>query len=195
MRETRTRVILLCIAFIGMAFYHFRLDIFSPSLEYALMPSSLSISDEAKAQVILLKEAPLLMRNRRAQIEELFWRYTPLDSLLRYGDYINYYYRQTNHLTTSFKEGQHYDDPSYSPWNNGVMDWRNHFEDRVGVVYIVSRKDGTGDYYTKTYESGYGCNFMIDISNREKTRTSYQSIKDLYLVKRKELGIIEDEKD
>lgn len=195
MRETRTRVILLCIAFIGMAFYHFRLDIFSPSLEYALMPSSLSISDKAKAQVILLKEAPLLMRNRRAQIEELFWRYTPLDSLLRYEDYINYYYQQTNHLTTSFKEGQHYDDPSYSRWNNGVMDWRNHFEDRVGKVYIVTREDGTGDYYTETYESGYGCNFIIDISNSENTRTSYQSIKDLYLVKRKELGIIDDEKD
>lgn len=71
------------------------------------------------------------------------------------------------------------------------MDWRNHFEDRVGKVYIFTREDGTGDYYTVTYESGYGCNFMIDISNRAKTRTSYQSVKDLYFMKRKELGIID----
>lgn len=72
MGKYKKKIILLCTVFISIVLYHFRLDIFSPSLEHAPMESSLLISDEAKSQVILLKEAPLLMDNRRAKLKSFF---------------------------------------------------------------------------------------------------------------------------
>ena len=155
----------IAVALIAGLVYLFRLDIFTPSNEHDTLKQGVFIyGGTTRVQVVLLKETPLLLSNRRKQIEEIFWRDVVLDSLLRYSHYKVSYYLRTKHLTLDFEEGKHYDDTNYSVWTDGVMDWRNHYKDQVGSVEIRTRADGTGTYYVDLLEPKYGFRFLVDPS-------------------------------
>ena len=179
----------IAVALIAGLVYLFRLDIFTPSNEHDTLKQGVFIyGGTTRVQVVLLKEAPLLLSNRRKQIEEIFWRDVALDSLLRYSHYKVSYYLRTKHLTLDFEEGKHYDDTNYSVWTDGVMDWRNHYKDQVGSVEIRTRADGTGTYYVDLLDPKYGFRFLVDPSHIDSQETDYNSVQELYERKWKELG-------
>ena len=100
------------------------------------------------------------------------------------------FYRETEFLNQKFEEGKEYS-PVFDPMNN-VMDWRNHLEDRLGVVTYWKREDGVVDYYVKTYSSALGIRCLVDITSRQKKNQTYNSIDELFYYKRSELGISKD---
>ena len=162
----------IAVTLIAGLVYLFRLDIFTPSNEHDTLKQGVFMyGGTTRVQVVLLKEAPLLLSNRRKQIEEIFWRDVALDSLLRYSHYKVSYYLRTKHLTLDFEEGKHYDDTNYSVWTDGVMDWRNHYKDQVDLL-----------------EPKYGFRFLVDPSRIDSQETDYNSVRELYDRKRKECG-------
>ena len=162
----------IAVTLIAGLVYLFRLDIFTPSNEHDTLKQGVFMyGGTTRVQVVLLKEAPLLLSNRRKQIEEIFWRDVALDSLLRYSHYKVSYYLRTKHLTLDFEEGKHYDDTNYSVWTDGVMDWRNHYKDQVDLL-----------------EPKYGFRFLVDPSHIDSQETDYNSVRELYDRKRKECG-------
>lgn len=198
MRKTRTRVILLCIAFIGMAFYHFRLDLSSPSEEYYTLDHWTGIyrnnsENRYKGEIILLTEAPLLSGNIKKHIEAVIWKKMSWDTLARYNTIRTYFYRQTDELTKDFKEREA--PIGYYGRRDDFMSWRNHHEERVAQMSIIQGEGNTVHYFLYIYDSGYGFNCLIDITKLETSKNTFSSIDELYLTKRKELGIIDDEKN
>ena len=176
----------LIVLFLGMLIWHFRLDIFSPSHEHSTLASSMIITQDTKSQVVLLKETPYFMSNRQRQIEEIFWSNISVDTLRRYPHYKVYYFLQTEHLTSDIKKGNHYADPNYSSWNSGVMDWKNHLEDKVGEIGVIMREDSTYIYHIQLQSSGVGLDRIDHISS---SVSHYYSLQELYASKCKELGI------
>ena len=144
------------------------------------------ITQDTKSQVVLLKETPYFMSNRQRQIEEIFWSNISVDTLRRYPHYKVYYFLQTEHLTSDIKKGNHYADPNYSSWNSGVMDWKNHLEDKVGEIGVIMREDSTYIYHIQLQSSGVGLDRIDHISS---SVSHYYSLQELYASKCKELGI------
>ena len=176
----------LIVLLLGMLIWHFRLDIFSPSHEHSTLASSLIITQDTKSQVVLLKEAPYFMRNRQRQIEEIFWSNISVDTLRRYPHYKVYYFLQTEHLISDLKKGNYYADPNYSSWSGGVMDWKNHLEDKVGEIGVIMREDSTYIYHMQLQSSGVGFDRIDHIFS---SVSHYYSLQELYASKCAELGI------
>ena len=176
----------LIVLLLGMLIWLFRLDIFSPSHEHSTLASSLIITQDTKSQVVLLKEAPYFMRNRQRQIEEIFWSNISVDTLRRYPHYKVYYFLQTEHLISDLKKGNYYADPNYSSWSGGVMDWKNHLEDKVGEIGVIMREDSTYIYHMQLQSSGVGFDRIDHIFS---SVSHYYSLQELYASKCAELGI------
>ena len=176
----------LIVLLLGMLIWHFRLDIFSPSHEHSTLASSLIITQDTKSQVVLLKEAPYFMRNRQRQIEEIFWSNISVDTLRRYPHYKVYYFLQTERLISDLKKGNYYADPNYSSWSGGVMDWKNHLEDKVGEIGVIMREDSTYIYHMQLQSSGVGFDRIDHIFS---SVSHYYSLQELYANKCEELGI------
>ena len=174
---------------LGIAiFYHFRKDIFTIPIEYYVLESDTTrLGNTSRHSIVLLSNAPYLEKNIKKQLEEIFWKYVILDTLRFYTDYSVRYYRETKYLTRNFKEGNQYV-PLYSHWDN-TMDWRNHYEDRLGRISFRKREDSTGFYIVEIYSSGYGIRSLVDIVKRNYYEQDFNNIKDFYEKKCKELGI------
>ena len=176
----------LIVLLLGMLIWLFRLDIFSPSHEHSTLASSLIITQDTKSQVVLLKEVPYFMRNRQRQIEEIFWSNISVDTLRRYPHYKVYYFLQTEHLISDLKKGIYYADPNYSSWSGGVMDWKNHLEDKVGEIGVIMREDSTCIYHMQLQSFGVGFDRIDHIFS---SVSHYYSLQELYANKCEELGI------
>ena len=176
----------LIVLLLGMLIWLFRLDIFSPSHEHSTLASSLIITQDTKSQVVLLKEVPYFMRNRQRQIEEIFWSNISVDTLRRYPHYKVYYFLQTEHLISDLKKGIYYADPNYSSWSGGVMDWKNHLEDKVGEIRVIMREDSTYIYHMQLQSFGVGFDRIDHIFS---SVSHYYSLQELYASKCEELGI------
>ena len=176
----------LIVLLLGMLIWHFRLDIFSPSHEHSTLASSLIITQDTKSQVVLLKEVPYFMRNRQRQIEEIFWSNISVDTLRRYPHYKVYYFLQTEHLISDLEKGNYYADPNYSSWSGGVMDWKNHLEDKVGEIEVIMREDSTCIYHMQLQSFGVGFDRIDHIFS---SVSHYYSLQELYANKCEELGI------
>ena len=70
------------------------------------------------------------------------------------------------------------------------MDWRNHFEDRLGVVMYWTREDGTVNYCVKTYSSALGIRCLVDITSHQRKAQTYKSIDELFYCKCLEFNIL-----
>lgn len=192
MKLNKQRLILICIiVFFSVSMvYRFRFDLFTPSHRYTSVSSTLFTSDRTKKQIVLLDEAPLLSCSRQKQVEEIFWRNNPLDSLLRYRYYEVSFYRRTEYLTPNFREGEIHENPTYvNEQFENIMEWRSHLRDRIGRVSLITRDDGTGNYYVTIYDSGYGFDFIVDVSLREYFECAYSSVHQLSDIKYTTLGI------
>lgn len=164
-----------------------RNDIFEVSKNYHILESwtDTSSSIKYKGQVVLLEEAPLLRSHRGKHIEKVFWSNITLDSLTYYRHYIVKYYRKTKYLTKDFKAGGQYH-PIYSYWDN-TMDWRNHREDQVGQIRVLTMEDGIVYYYADVYE--YYFSTLFNSSGWSFSGKIYKSLQELYRAKCKEFGI------
>lgn len=192
MKQARQRLILICIiVLLGVHIvYRFRFDLFTPSHRYTSVSNGLFVSGRIKKQIVLLDEAPLLSCSRQKQVEESFWRNNPLDSLLNYQYYEVLFYRRTEYLTPNFREGNVHENPTYvNVQLENTMEWHSHLRDRVGKVSLVTRDDGTGNYYVTIYDSGYGFDFIVDVSLREYFECTYSSVHQLSEDKYTILGI------
>lgn len=184
--------------FIGILLHHFRFDLFPISEEYYVLENWSEVyrknpEYKYKGQIILLAEAPYLSGNRTKHIETIVWKKMPLDTLNQYNTIRIYFYRQTEDLTREFKEGK--TSSSYYGRRDDFMSWRNHHEERVAQMSIIQGGGNTIHYYLYIYDSGYGLNCFIDISKLETSENTFNSVEDLYFTKRKELGIVTNEKD
>ena len=183
-----TGVIIYC--FGALVCFHFRRDIFYShvDIKYYVLKSDTTYSGErSRYQILLVSNAPYLKQNIKRCLEEIFWNNLSLDTL-EFSDYYSIiYYRETKYLNSKFKEGNQYV-PLYSHWDN-TMDWRNHNEDRLGIVSFIKRKNGTVFYSTTTYDAGYGFRMLVNTSKEEDCVENYESSIDLYIRKCNELGI------
>ena len=171
---------------IGLLFiFHFRRDFFMEKMEYYTLESKVDSNSRYKLQ--LVSNAPYLNRNIKKELERNFWEDISLDTLLLYENYVVEFYRETKFLTRNFKEGNQYV-PLYSHWDN-TMDWRNHFEDRLGEISFYKRDDGSGFYIVLLYDSGWGFRMLVNIVKRDRTYQDFDDIKDFYIKKCKELGL------
>ena len=185
--------------FIGLAFlsfivmsviFHFRRDIVVAPIRCDVLEADTTVSDSGTKSVyhtVLVDNAPYLEQNIRQCLETYFWKNMCLDSLDRYEEYKIRFYRKTKYLTLNFKEGGQYN-PVYSHWDN-TMDWRNHYEDRLGRVSYYRRKDGSVCYIGITNDSGWGIRALVDISKSEWYSEDCKNAKSLYRLKMRELGI------
>lgn len=177
---------LLALLVLSWGGYLLRKDIFGASKNYYVLESwtDTTSSVRSKGQIVLLEEAPLLRKNRREHIEEVFWRSTTLDSLSHYHHYLVTYYQESKYLTKDFKQGGQYT-PIYSYWDN-TMDWRNHIEDKIGQIYIIIGGDDVR-YATDVYDYDFG--MLVNTSQWNYSGKSYESLQELYRAKCKEFGI------
>ena len=179
----------LCFIVIGI-FFHFRRDIVVAPIRCDVLEADTTVSDSGIKSVyhtVLVDNAPYLEQNIRQCLETYFWKNMCLDSLDRYEEYKIRFYRKTKYLTLNFKEGGQYN-PVYSHWDN-TMDWRNHYEDRLGRVSYYRRKDGSVCYIGITNDSGWGIRALVDISKSEWYSEDCKNAKSLYRLKMRELGI------
>lgn len=175
---------------IGFGVYHFREDIFgSVDKKFHILESS-SVYDEREArkyEILLVEDIPQLMSNRKKCIETLFWKNISLDTLLHYGFYKVILYKKTKYLTEDFIEGG-----AYSIAFDAIdetMSWRNHIDDRVARIIIPIDNKGTAYYNLTVFDSGYGFDALINVEDHEYWSERYKSAEQLYLTKRKELGL------
>ena len=185
--------------FIGLAFLcfivmgvivHFRRDIVVAPIRCETLKSATTVSDsgvESVYHTVLVDNAPYLEQNIRQCLEMYFWKNVCLDSLERYEFYKIYFYRKTKYLTLNFKEGNQYN-PVYSHWDN-TMDWRNHYEDRLGKISYYRRTDGSVCYIVFIYDSGWGIRMLVDTPKSEMYSEDYRDVASLYRLKMRELGI------
>ena len=190
--------------FIGLAFLcfivmgvilHFRRDIVVAPIRCEVLETDTTVSDSGTKSVyhiMLVDNAPYLEQNIRQCLETYFWKNMCLDSLDRYEEYKIRFYRKTKYLTLNFKEGGQYN-PVYSHWDN-TMDWRNHYEDRLGRVSYYRRKDGSVCYIGITNDSGWGIRALVDISKSEWYSEDCKNAKSLYRLKMRELKIVDNQK-
>ena len=179
----------LCFVVMGVVF-HFRRDILVAPIRCDVLESDTTFSDSGIKSVyhtVLVDNAPYLEQNIRQCLETYFWKNMCLDSLDRYEEYKIRFYRKTKYLTLNFKEGGQYN-PVYSHWDN-TMDWRNHYEDRLGRVSYYRRKDGSVCYIGITNDSGWGIRALVDISKSEWYSEDCKNAKSLYRLKMRELRV------
>lgn len=183
----------LCFIVIGVIF-HFRRDIVVAPIRCDVLEADTTVSDSGTKSVyhiMLVDNAPYLEHNIRQCLETYFWKNVCLDSLERYEQYKIYFYRKTKYLTLDFKEGNQYD-PVYSHWDN-TMDWRNHYEDRLGQISYYRRTDGSVCYIVLIYDSGWGIRMLVDTAKSEMYSEDCKNAKSLYRLKIKELKIVDNE--
>ena len=141
MRHKKIFIGLAFLCFIVMAvIFHFRRDIVVAPIRCEVLEADTTVSDSGIKSVyhtVLVDNAPYLEQNIRQCLETYFWKNMCLDSLDRYEEYKIRFYRKTKYLTLNFKEGGQYN-PVYSHWDN-TMDWRNHYEDRLGKISYYRR--------------------------------------------------------
>ena len=179
----------LCFIVIGVIF-HFRRDIVVAPIRCDVLEADTTFSDsgiKSVYHIMLVDNAPYLEYNIRQCLETYFWKNVCLDSLERYEFYKIYFYRKTKYLTLDFKEGNQYN-PVYSHWDN-TMDWRNHYEDRLGQISYYRRTDGSVCYIVLIYDSGWGIRTFVDTSKSEMYSEECKNAKSLYRLKMRELGI------
>ena len=179
----------LCFIVTGVIF-HFRRDIVVAPIRCETLESDTTFSDsriKSVYHIMLVNNAPYLEQNIRQCLETYFWKNVCLDSLERYEKYKIYFYRKTKYLTLDFKEGGQYN-PVYSHWDN-TMDWRNHYEDRLGKISYYRRKDGSVCYIVFIYDSGWGIRMLVDTPKSEMYSEDYRDVASLYRLKMRELGI------
>ena len=180
----------LCFIVIGVIF-HFRRDIVVAPIRCDVLEADTTFSDsgiKSVYHIMLVDNAPYLEHNIRQCLETYFWKNVCLDSLERYEKYKIYFYRKTKYLTLDFKEGNQYD-PVYSHWDN-TMDWRNHYEDRLGQISYYRRTDGSVCYIVLIYDSGWGIRMLVDTAKSEMYSEDCKNAKSLYGLKEKELKIV-----
>lgn len=183
----------LCFIVIGVIF-HFRRDIVVAPIRCDVLEADTTVSDsgiKSVYHIMLVDNAPYLEHNIRQCLETYFWKNVCLDSLERYEQYKIYFYRKTKYLTLDFKEGNQYD-PVYSHWDN-TMDWRNHYEDRLGQISYYRRTDGSVCYIVLIYDSGWGIRMLVDTAKSEMYSEDCKNAKSLYRLKMKELKIVDNE--
>ena len=183
----------LCFIVIGVIF-HFRRDIVVAPIRCDVLEADTTFSDsgiKSVYHIMLVDNAPYLEHNIRQCLETYFWKNVCLDSLERYEKYKIYFYRKTKYLTLDFKEGNQYD-PVYSHWDN-TMDWRNHYEDRLGQISYYRRTDGSVCYIVLIYDSGWGIRMLVDTAKSEMYSEDCKNAKSLYRLKMKELKIVDNE--
>ena len=180
----------LCFIVMGVIF-HFRRDIVVAPIRCDVLEADITFSDsriKSAYHTVLVDNAPYLEQNIRQCLETYFWKNVCLDSLERYEKYKIYFYRKTKYLTLNFKEGNQYN-PVYSHWDN-TMDWRNHYEDRLGKISYYRRKDGSVCYIVIIYDSGWGIRMLVDTPKSEWYSDDRINAKSLYRLKMRELGTI-----
>ena len=180
----------LCFIVMGVIF-HFRRDIVVAPIRCDVLEADITFSDsriKSAYHTVLVDNAPYLEQNIRQCLETYFWKNVCLDSLERYEKYKIYFYRKTKYLTLNFKEGNQYN-PVYSHWDN-TMDWRNHYEDRLGKISYYRRKDGSVCYFVFLYDSGWGIRMLVDTPKSEWYSDDRINAKSLYRLKMRELGTI-----
>ena len=183
----------LCFIVMGVIF-HFRRDIVVAPIRGEVLEADTTVSDSGTKSVchtVLIDNAPYLEQNIRQCLEMYFWKNVCLDSLERYEKYKIYFYRKTKYLTLDFKEGNQYD-PVYSHWDN-TMDWRNHYEDRLGQISYYRRTDGSVCYIVVIYDSGWGIRMLVDTAKSEMYSEDCKNAKSLYRLKMKELKIVDND--
>ena len=182
----------LVLVLLSLSIIHFKNDIVLSDGDAYILNSYLDIidGDSIKSEVRLVRDAPYFQGNISKLVEYTFWSSLSLKDARRYTYRTISFYRETEFLNQKFEEGKEYS-PVFDPMNN-VMDWRNHLEDRLGVVTYWKREDGVVDYYVKTYSSALGIRCLVDITSRQKKNQTYNSIDELFYYKRSELGISKD---
>ena len=195
MRHKKSLIGLAFLSFIvtGVVF-HFRRDIVVAPIRCDVLESDTTFSDSGIKSVyhtVLVDNAPYLEQNIRQCLETYFWKNMCLDSLDRYEEYKIRFYRKTKYLTLDFKEGNQYN-PVYSHWDN-TMDWRNHYEDRLGQISYYRRTDGSVCYIVMIYDSGWGIRMLVDTAKSEMYSEDCKNAKSLYRLKMKELKIVDNE--
>ena len=183
----------LCFIVLGVIF-HFRRDIVVAPIRCDVLEADTTVSDsgiKSVYHIMLVDNAPYLEQNIRQCLETYFWKNVCLDSLERYEKYKIYFYRKTKYLTLDFKEGNQYN-PIYSHWDN-TMDWRNHYEDRLGKISYYRRKDGSVCYIVFIYDSGWGIRMLVDTPKSEMYSEDCKNAKSLYRLKMRELKIVDNE--
>ena len=179
----------LCFIVMGVIF-HFRRDIVVAPIRCDVLEADITFSDsriKSAYHTVLVDNAPYLEQNIRQCLETYFWKNVCLDTLERYEKYKIYFYRKTKYLTLNFKEGNQYN-PVYSHWDN-TMDWRNHYEDRLGKISYYRRKDGSVCYIVIIYDSGWGIRMLVDTPKSEWYSEDCKNAKSLYRLKMRELGL------
>ena len=179
----------LCFIVMGVIF-HFRRDIVVAPIRCDVLEADTTVSDSGTKSVyhiMLVDNAPYLEHNIRQCLETYFWKNVCLDSLNRYESYQISFYRKTRYLTLDFKEGGQYN-PVYSHWDN-TMDWRNHYEDRLGKIILDKRQDGSVCYFVIIYDSGWGIRTFVDTSKSEMYIEDCKNVRSLYHLIVKELRI------
>ena len=184
----------LCFIVMGVIF-HFRRDLVVAPIRCDVLEADTTVSDSGIKSVyhtVLVDNAPYLEQNIRQCLETYFWKNVCLDSLKRYEKYKIHFYRKTKYLTLDFKEGNQYN-PVYSHWDN-TMDWRNHYEDRLGKISYYRRKDGSVCYIVFIYDSGWGIRMLVDTPKSEMYSEDRINAKSLYRLKMRELKIVDNER-
>ena len=180
----------LCFIVMGVIF-HFRRDIVVAPIRCEVLEADTTVSDsgiKSVYHIMLVDNAPYLEHNIRQCLETYFWKNVCLDSLERYEKYKIHFYRKTKYLTLDFKEGNQYN-PVYSHWDN-TMDWRNHYEDRLGQISYYRRTDGSVCYIVFIYDSGWGIRMLVDTAKSEMYSEDCKNAKSLYRLKVEELKIV-----
>ena len=179
----------LCFMVMGVI-VHFRRDIVVAPIRCDVLETDTTFSDsgtKSVCRIMLVDNAPYLEQNIRQCLEMYFWKNVCLDSLERYEFYKIYFYRKTKYLTLDFKEGNQYN-PIYSHWDN-TMDWRNHYEDRLGEISYYRRKDGSVCYIVIIYDSGWGIRMFVYTAKSQWYSEDCKNAKSLYRLKMKEFRI------
>jgi hypothetical protein len=182
----------LVLVLLSLSIIHFKNDIVLSNGDSYVLSSDTVINngDSIRSEIRLVRDAPYFQGNISKLVEYMFWSSTSLKEARMYKIRDISFYRETEFLNQKFEEGKEYS-PVFNPMNN-VMDWRNHLEDRLGVVMYWKREDGTVNYYVKTYSSALGIRCLVDITSRQKKDQTYKSIDELFYYKRSELGISKD---
>ena len=195
MRHKKSLIGLAFLCFIVMGvIFHFRRDIVVAPIRCDVLEADTTFSDsgiKSVYHIMLVDNAPYLEQNIRQCLETYFWKNMCLDSLERYEEYQIRFYRKTKYLTLDFKEGNQYN-PVYSHWDN-TMDWRNHYEDRLGEISYYRRTDGSVCYFVTIYDSGWGIRMLVDTPKSEWYSEDRINAKSLYRLKMRELKIVDNE--
>lgn len=195
MRHKKIFIGLAFLSFIVIGiFFHFRKDIVVAPIRCETLEADTTFSDsriKSVYHIMLVNNAPYLEQNIRQCLETYFWKNVCLDSLERYDSYQILFYRATKYLTLNFKEGGQYN-PVYSHWDN-TMDWRNHYEDRLGEVTYDRRKDGSVCYFVIINDSGWGIRTFVDTSKSKMYIEDCKDVASLYRLKMRELKIVDNE--